>query len=214
MRFPKAFIEKGGLADAKNISGGDLRVWLVLWAHADDLGHVNMSQAQIADLAGIFRSTARDSIDRLVEYGWVERQSKRGQRATYKVGRPTGHKLAGQPANFDFHNLPNMAAPPANYDQKLAGPPAKSYSQPRAHATDVTPQDHLERSARSALTTLRRERTLPLSLDELMTHARALGENGNPWDGYLRIKQATEAALTGAMNPAAVLRARLKSDAA
>lgn len=67
-----------------------------------------------------------------------------------------------------------------------------------------------EPNARDALTTLRRERALPMDLDGLMIHAYRLGE-GDPWAGYMRIKHATTAAFTTATNPAAALRARLET---
>lgn len=65
-----------------------------------------------------------------------------------------------------------------------------------------------EPNARSALGKLRAERSLPLSETELLDFAYSIG-NGNPWDGYLSIKHATETPITGANNPAAVLRRRL-----
>jgi len=91
----------------------------------------------------------------------------------------------------------------------LAGPPAISVETPTRVLNSPTGTNHQnEPFARSALTTLRADRRLPLSIDELLARAYNLGK-GDPWDGYLRIKQSTEAALTGARDPAAVLRARL-----
>jgi hypothetical protein len=68
-------------------------------------------------------------------------------------------------------------------------------------------------NARRALTTLIEDRRLPLTLDELMSYAYTLG-NGDPWAGYRLINQRTVDAITDARNPAAVLRTRLKAEAA
>ena len=59
-----------------------------------------------------------------------------------------------------------------------------------------------------ALSTLQRERALPLQVPELVEAAYRLGD-GDPWAGYQQVKQRTEAAITGAFNPAATLRSRL-----
>ena len=59
-----------------------------------------------------------------------------------------------------------------------------------------------------ALTTLITERRLPATPDRLMSDAYRLG-NGDPWDGYLKIKTRTEHRVDGAAAPAAVLAKRL-----
>lgn len=66
-----------------------------------------------------------------------------------------------------------------------------------------------EPNARNALIELQRDRRLPLSADELLEIAYHHG-NGNPWDGYLKVKHLTEDAITSARNPGAVLRKRLE----
>jgi DNA-binding transcriptional ArsR family regulator len=69
-----------------------------------------------------------------------------------------------------------------------------------------------EGNARRALDTLRRERSLPMHVKELVRIAYKLG-NGDPWAGYLQIKQRTDADIRGARDPEAVLRARLSKAA-
>jgi len=66
-----------------------------------------------------------------------------------------------------------------------------------------------EPNARSALGRIVHGRTLPFSVDELLRAAYALGD-GDPWDGYLKIKASTESALGDARDPRAVLLARLR----
>ncbi|WP_341999378.1 hypothetical protein MRBLWH7_000792 [Microbacterium sp. LWH7-1.2] len=82
----------------------------------------------------------------------------------------------------------------------------------KEEAAGGRPHPH-DQNARRALTDLKKDRHLPLSIDELLAHAYSLGD-GDPWQGYLVVKVKTEATITGANNPAAVLRARLKADAA
>ncbi len=45
-------------------------------------------------------------------------------------------------------------------------------------------------------------------MSDLLPEAYRIG-HGDPWDGYLKIKAVTEQPITGANNPAAVLRKRL-----
>lgn len=66
-----------------------------------------------------------------------------------------------------------------------------------------------EPNARRSLERLRTERRLPLSIEELLAHAYRLGA-GNPWSGYLEVKQATSDSFEGVRDPAAVCRARLR----
>lgn len=66
-----------------------------------------------------------------------------------------------------------------------------------------------EPNAHRALTTIIRERNLPLSVDELIEHAYRLG-SGDPWVGYQQIKVITADSFSWAGNPAAVIRSKLK----
>jgi hypothetical protein len=65
-----------------------------------------------------------------------------------------------------------------------------------------------EPNARRAITALIADRTLPFTPDALLATAYRAG-NGDPWQGYLAVKVATEQSLAGARDPAAVLRKRL-----
>lgn len=69
-----------------------------------------------------------------------------------------------------------------------------------------------EPNAVKSLKRIVRERSLPLGLEELLAQAYVIG-SGDPWAGYLKIKDLTESAIVGASNPAAVLRKRLKDAA-
>jgi len=66
-----------------------------------------------------------------------------------------------------------------------------------------------EPNARRAIGTLVAARTLPFTEDTLMLVAYQVG-GGDPWTGYLTIKAATEQSFTGARDPLAVLRKRLR----
>lgn len=66
-----------------------------------------------------------------------------------------------------------------------------------------------EPNAIRALSDIQRSRRLALSANELLTEAYRIGD-GDPWNGYLSIKAATEVSIAGARNPGAVLRARLR----
>ncbi|WP_454137247.1 hypothetical protein [Microbacterium paulum] len=208
MRFPKQFVTSGAMARARDLTGGDLRVLLALIVTAGDDAVASPTQSELSGMTGLGRRFVRDRLEHLHNAGYIEAQSGRGKTATYTL------KLAGPPAIQmapiqDNSTDLKLAGPPAISDPKLAGPPAISVEAPTRVLNSPTGTNHQnEPFARSALTTLRTERRLPLSIDELLTRAYTLG-NGDPWDGYLRIKQATEAALTGARDAAAVLRARL-----
>jgi hypothetical protein len=149
VRFPKEFIQSGGLADARSLSGGDLRVWLVLLASADTNGNASLTQGEIAALAGIGRTTVRESLDRLCRTGMVERASRRGVRSTFEVGRSTGQMLVASPANPKYAESDKLVAPPANPAEKLVGPPANSPS--KLVAPPANPySDRLARTSNAA----------------------------------------------------------------
>lgn len=65
-----------------------------------------------------------------------------------------------------------------------------------------------EPNTRRALTSLVDSCHLPLGVDELVEHAYRLGR-GDPWDGYLEMKDKLVQSLDGARDAAAVLRSRL-----
>lgn len=66
-----------------------------------------------------------------------------------------------------------------------------------------------EPNARSALARIVSERRLPFDVDELLRVAYVLG-HGDPWDGYLAVKAATEASIGDARDPRALLLARFR----
>lgn len=91
-------------------------------------------------------------------------------------------------------------------DSEERGTRARESEAPIAEEHPKTP------NARRALTRIRLERHLQLTVDELVEHALRLG-HGDPWAGYLEINLRTEAALVGARNPRAVLTKRLNEPA-
>lgn len=83
----------------------------------------------------------------------------------------------------------------------------------QAHNPAITTAERDAIIARRKLTALRRDRALPIDLDELMQHAARLGD-GDPLAGYQIVERVTERTLAGTGNPAAVLRSRLQPDGA
>lgn len=230
MRFPKSFVTGGRLASMRSLTGGDLRILLVLITHADESGVVSASQHALVDLSGLSRAAVQQALARLGRHSLIAYESHRGKRAEYRVTidnmtTTPVKNLTNSPVKSPLDDRPNLTTTPVTYEENMTTTPVKSEpnmtsspvnfpKQAHARALNVTTQRHqYDANARSALTTLRRERKLPLSVDELVKHAYRLGE-GDPWDGYQGIKQHTDAAITGAQNPAAVLRARLKEAAA
>ncbi|MDJ1115395.1 helix-turn-helix domain-containing protein [Microbacterium dauci] len=208
MRFPKQFATSGALARTR-ISAGDSRLLLALISLAgEDNVTEPTTQTELADMAGLSRKSVRACLERLAFHDLVAYESKRGTTTQYTV----------MPA---YQMAPSRAIRVPTYPQANGTPEgAKSGDQmaplevptPKSEPTRVlnTPSGQHQNHpfAVNALRTLRTDRKLPLSPEELMRYAYRLG-NGDPWDGYLRIKQATEANLTGAKNLAAVIRSRL-----
>lgn len=225
MRFPKAFVTSGRLADTRNLSAGDLRVLLVLIALADDKAIATATQRTIADLAGLARASVQDSLARLGSANLVEAKSARGSIASYcvlsdsplawpEVDRSGAViQMTGSPVNYTPSPTPEVDRSGAvNYPSKLTG---LGQSTPKGNLTRVLNSPSggthpYEPNAVKALTELRKARRLPLQVSELLQHAYDAGVDRDPWDGYLRIKQATDATITDARDPSAVLRARLK----
>ena len=212
MRFPKQFVTSGAMARARDLTGGDLRVLLALIVTAGDDAVASPTQSELSGITGLGRRFVRDRLEHLHNAGYIEAQSGRGKTATYTL------KLAGPPAIQmapiqDNSKDLKLAVPPAISDPKLAVPPAISVEAPTRVLNSPTGTNHQnEPFARNALTTLRTDRHLPLSIDELLHHAYRLG-NGDPWAGYLEIKIRTEASFTGARNLTAVIRKRLEDAA-
>lgn len=77
----------------------------------------------------------------------------------------------------------------------------------------VTAAEREAISARRKLTALRRDRALPIELDELMQHAARLGD-GDLLAGYRIVERVTERTLAGTTDPAAALRSRLRPNRA
>ncbi|KTS91874.1 hypothetical protein NS183_01825 [Microbacterium testaceum] len=79
-----------------------------------------------------------------------------------------------------------------------------------APGSEEHPNHHRhEPNALAALTRLASERRLPLTIDELLRIAYSIG-HGDPWDGYLIVKSATEAAIGDARDPRALLLSRFR----
>ncbi|GAA1209187.1 hypothetical protein F6W70_15420 [Microbacterium maritypicum] len=78
-----------------------------------------------------------------------------------------------------------------------------------ARNPNITAAERDTISARRKLTALRRDRALPIELDELMQHAARLGD-GDLLAGYQIVERVTERTLDGTTDPAAALRARLR----
>lgn len=82
-------------------------------------------------------------------------------------------------------------------------------SAPRVEERGGWPSHIHEPNTVQALAARIRNGRLPLDVDELLAAAYAHG-NGDPWAGYLAIKEHLDRTLDGAVNASAVLRARLR----
>ena len=213
MRFPKQFIVDGGLADMRDLPGGALRVLFVLIAEAGEDAIAEITQTDIARMAGVSRVTVQQCIKRLEAKGAVTTSQGRGKKHEYVV--LPAFKLQSSPVNW-FATYPQEVANPrvGNSAPEMQTP---EYATPKSVPTRVLnsptgTNNQNEPFARNALTTLRTDRHLPLSIDELLHHAYRLG-GGDPWTGYLEIKIRTEASFTGARDLTAVIRKRLEDAA-
>lgn len=212
MRFPKQFVLSGALARARDLTGSDIRVLLALIVIADDAGAVTASQKDLGDLTGLGRRSLRRVLDSLEEKGLHHAETGQGRAGTYRLNlaRLGAKNLA--PAREKLPEI-NMAPERAKFTRNMAPERAKFVETPTRVLNSPTGTNHQnEPFARNALTTLRTDRHLPLSIDELLHHAYRLG-GGDPWTGYLEIKIRTEASFTGARDLTAVIRKRLEDAA-
>lgn len=82
----KTLVLSGKLART-TLTGAALKVLLVLSAHADRDGLVSMSQRDVADLAGIVRSTVQHAVTELVDADllWLERAGSGRRPDVYRI---------------------------------------------------------------------------------------------------------------------------------
>ncbi|WP_315551275.1 helix-turn-helix domain-containing protein [Microbacterium aurum] len=224
MRFPKQFVTGGALARARDLTGGDLRVLLALIVLADEAGDVVASHGQIAECTGLGVRSVRKVLDKLGACGFHRAEGGQGRVAKYHLNMallgaklrspniaPTGAKNFAPTQEKLLQT--NIAPTGAKLTPNIAPTGAKSVEAPTRVLNSPTGTNHQnEPFARNALTTLRTDRRLPLSINELLHHAYRLG-GGDPWAGYLEIKIRTEASFTGARNLTAVIRKRLEDAA-
>lgn len=161
----------------------------------------------------------RQSLAATVEaYRARKRDNQRASRAARKARSVTGDMggdVSGNVGRGYSSDSSSSAYTPGNRPGDVTG------DRPRRHQFSAadddeepppysapTPHEH-EPNAISALTTLCKDWHLSLSADDLLPEAYRIG-NGNPWDGYLEIKAATQQGFSGARNPDAVLRTRLR----
>jgi hypothetical protein len=108
-----------------------------------------------------------------------------------------------------------VTVPPTRPDPSLSTsvssslPPSRNASRENGKAEENPPHKHEANTIR-ALTALKMDRSLPLTVNELLVHAYRLG-HGDPWQGYLAVKVATNFQLESARNPVLALRARLEA---
>ncbi len=221
MRFPKQFVTSGAMARARDLTGGDLRVLLALIVLADEAGDVVASHGQIAECTGLGVRSVRKVLDKLGACGFHRAEGGQGRVAKYHLNMallgaklrspniaPTGAKNFAPTQQKLLQT--NIAPTGAKLTPNIAPTGAKSVEAPPRVPNSPTGTNHQnEPFARNAITTLITDRHLPLTLDELTTHAYRLG-TGDPWEGYLVIKATTTDAFgPDVKNPAAVLRYRL-----
>lgn len=73
MSGPRLSIIPARAATDKSLKPRDLQVLCVLGRHTDDLGWCRRSQVKMAEEMGCARSTVFESINRLIDAGYLER---------------------------------------------------------------------------------------------------------------------------------------------
>lgn len=187
-------------------------VLLYLVERADKAGMCWPSIAMTAEATGLGFSTVQRALAVLQETGVISRR-RRHRRAD---GTRTSDEITLRlEVTMTSSQQVTVTGPTGHGDRAttghgdLADPPSNPSSNPSNGRLKKYPQHKHEQNAERALATLITDRSLPLPLDELMSHAYRLG-NGDPWDGYLEVKVLTELQLDTARDPAAAVRARLK----
>jgi len=208
MRFPKSFVTSGALADMRELTGGDLRVMWLIIALAPADGRITLTQTELQDGVGLSRAAIQDSVVRLNELGLITHESVRGRPTTYtvtpKLSSTAVIQMSDSPGNSETAQPGEMSSTAVISTPDMSSRAVNPLERP------ARGQHPYEENARRSLTRIKRERHLPLSVDELMRYAYQLGE-GDPWEGYKHVSQRTEAKLDGSRNLAAVIRARLEA---
>lgn len=182
----------------------------------DDVSHETFVGHQtIATMTGASVDTVRRSLGVLERLGVIRRTRRHGM-GGYRTSDLTTLNTETYPAAGLQGSQPSR---PATYEADSVDltssqpPPTRLTAGAEEIIQGYHPEDHPaahphETNAIHGLETMRRELTLPLALDELLTHAYRVG-SGDPWVGYMALRRECEAPLSAARNPAAVLRKRL-----
>nr|WP_278520617.1 helix-turn-helix domain-containing protein [Brucella anthropi] len=156
MSGPRLSIIPARAATDKSLKPRDLQVLCVLGRHTDDLGWCRRSQVKMAEEMGCARSTVFESINRLIDAGYLERHVQESD-----SGRDSAHfyRVVLDPKHPDPASVPDADEPcryvgtPAGISAPPAGPepapPAGSGPAPINDPSLTTPSNE-EREARAS----------------------------------------------------------------
>lgn len=187
---------------------------------ADEASTCFPGQDRLAYMTGLSPRTVRRALDDLEAAGLITRTRRhdtRGVRSSDRYRLSVEDLPASVTTGQSDHRshkprLPAKSARPTGQgDQGTIREPSGNHQQ-RDQSANVTARHEHEPNARKALVRIKRERALPIGIDEMLQHAYRLGD-GDPWIGFRIIDQITQTAIAGANNPTAVLRKRLRDAA-
>jgi hypothetical protein len=201
---------------------GRVLVALVQYANEDGVAWPSTRTLE-DDLGGIGRRDVRNALDALVAGGVIEVVSRgSGRRSTrYRVHAPVDNSSNGRdtPSNTETGNGRangrgngrgiGRDTPPRIEEKRTTPLPPTPTDTPPANGRGEFPTHIYETNARAALTRVHRECQLPIDPDELLDIAYRAG-SGDPWAGYLAMKDDLVRSLEGSRDPARVLRSRLQ----
>ena len=199
-------------------------VAVVMSRYATQDGTVWVTNDVLAAKTGLSLRTVINKRNALTAAGWLTvLEPARQHRATvYLLSFPSSVHAAGDDPADDVQgcNPEPPGVQPATARGATGAPntdtPGNTPStRPRGgagrnHPTDTGRTGHPhEPTARAALQTVAEDPRCPIPVPELLDLAYRVGRDGDPWDGYLRLKPALTTSLDGARAPLAVLRSRL-----
>lgn len=206
-------------------------VALVFAKHASQgVDAVWVTYPTLMEHTGLSRDSVARHIAGLRAAGWIEQTEppRQHRAARYRlVSSPGTRPLdadTGSIRGTGAGRLDQVSSPGAGRLSESSSPaPESSSPAPRIQqsgsrtrtSTKPLPNHHggvihrYDPNARSGLTTIIATRRLPFTLDELLEAAYTLGD-GDPWDGYLAINDATSTTFADARDPRAVIIHRLR----
>jgi hypothetical protein len=205
--------------DLGELPAARLAVLFCLALRMDARGSGFAATRTLEDDAKVSRATVKRATKWARDGDWLV-QVQRGHRITsgravasrWQLTTPTQGLTSDTLAQTQGLTTPTQGLtrePQEVLTQEISNPPSASSNGSRPASSIGGWEKHqYEPNAQRAIAALIAERTLPFTPDALLATAYTAGR-GDPWAGYLAVKQATEQSFAGTRDPAAVLRKRL-----